>query len=71
MILGSGFAVLQSPVLDGLSFDPFPYVDYRKSSNGLEAAWRVALTVFYLGVGEGESVVVVIASALHETMPCP
>ena len=25
MILGSGIAMLQTPVLDGLSFDPFPF----------------------------------------------
>ena len=25
MILGSGVAMLQPPVLDGLSFDPFPF----------------------------------------------
>ena len=25
MILSSGVAVLQAPVLDGLSFDPFPF----------------------------------------------
>jgi len=48
VILSSGFAVLQAPVLDGLSFDPFPFQqdvlaapgNYRSGRKQLEQSWR-------------------------------
>ncbi len=40
MILGSGFAVLQAPVLDGLSFDPFPFQKDGLSAPKLDIGGR-------------------------------
>jgi len=49
------------------------YVDWRKSYEGIDRAWRLALTVMDLmtDAREGEPAVGVVASALHSSMPCP